>query len=218
MTGKAKGNLAMLASKVFSGSNENALRYLLPTWMSAYTGFFLRVSFATIFFWVFGVFNRHKATPATKKQRMQMFALGFFCVFGYMFFLLMGLTYTTPVSSSIFISLQPVCVFTICVCIGKEQASLKKIIGIFTGIGGDMACVLTQKTSDVASNPLLGNIYCAGSMLVYSVYLILSKLLLKKTDTITMSKWTFLGAVIPAAAVALAIPGSEDVDPFRHPC
>lgn len=205
MNGKAKGNLAMLASKVFSGFNENALRYLLPTWMSAYSGVFLRVGFATVFFWILGLFTRHKASPTTLKQRAQMFALGFFCVFGYMLFLLMGLTYTTPVSSSIFISLQPVCVFTICVCIGKEQASLKKIIGILVGIGGAMVCVLTQKSSDVASNPLLGNIYCAGSMLVYSIYLILSKILLKKTDTVTMSKWTFLGAVIPAATVALAM-------------
>lgn len=82
MNGKAKGNLAMLASKVFSGFNENALRYLLPTWMSAYSGVFLRVSFATAFFWILGLFTRHKTKPTAVKQRLQMFALGFFCVFG----------------------------------------------------------------------------------------------------------------------------------------
>ena len=202
MNSKLKGNLAMFVSKTFSGFNENALRYLLPTYMSACSGVLLRVGFATGFFWLLGLFNRHKSTPSTMRQRMGLLVLGFICVFGYMFFLLKGLTYTTPVSSSIFISLQPVCVFVICLLIGREKANAMKVLGILIGVGGAIICVATQKTSDVASNPMLGNIYCAASTIVYSTYLVVSKQFLRNLDNVTVSKWTFLGATIAAAPVA----------------
>lgn len=203
MNGKVKGNVAMLVSKIFSGFNENALRFLLPKYMNACTGVFLRVGFATAFFWILGYFKRKEAAITTKKQRLYLFLLGLFCVYGYMFFLLKGLTYTTPISSSIFISLQPVCVFIICLLIKTEKATPLKVIGIILGVAGAGVCVLTQKTSDVASNPLLGNIFCFGSTIVYSLYLIFSKKLLKNIDSITVCKWTFLGAACAALPVAL---------------
>lgn len=202
MNPKLKGNVAMFVSKTFSGLNENALRYLLPTYMSACSGVFLRVGFAAAFFWVTGLFTRRHSAPSTLKQRLMLLALGFVCVFGYMFFLLKGLTYTTPISSSIFITLQPVCVFIICLLIGREKASFAKVAGIAIGVGGALVCVLTQKSSDVASNPLLGNIYCMASTVVYAIYLVASKNFLRTLDDITVSKWSFLGAAIAAAPVA----------------
>ena len=203
MNGKVKGNLAMFISKVFSGFNENALRYLLPQYMSACTGVFLRTGFATLFFWVLGLFRHRAAVAATLRQRVGLLLLGMTCVFGYMFFLLKGLTYTTPVSSSIFLSLQPACVFLICLCIGREKATVIKVAGIAVGIGGALVCVLTQKSSDVASDPMLGNMFCAGSTLVYSIYLIISKQFLRTLDNVTVSKWSFLGAMLVALPVAL---------------
>lgn len=203
MNSKLKGNVAMLVSKIFSGFNENALRYLLPHFMSATTGVFLRVGFASIFFWLLGAVRRRQATPTTRRQKLSLLALGFVCIFGYMFFLLKGLSYTTPVSSSIFISLQPVVVFLICLLLRREKATTLKIAGIIIGVAGAVVCVLTQKTSDVASNPALGNLFCAGSTVVYSIYLIFSKQLLKNIDSITVSKWTFLGAALSALPVAL---------------
>ncbi len=203
MNNKLKGNVAMAVSKTFSGLNENALRYLLPRYMSACSGVLLRVGFATVFFWVLGAIRRRERTPSTIRQRLGLMALGFVCVYGYMFFLLKGLSYTTPVSSSIFISLQPVCVFVICLLLGREKADVVKVAGILLGVAGAVVCVATQKSSDVASNPLLGNLFCAGSTIVYSIYLIVSKQFLRTLDNVTVSKWTFLGATVAAIPVAL---------------
>lgn len=203
MNTKVKGNVAMLVSKTFSGFNENALRYLLPHYMNAATGVFLRVAFATAFFWGIGACRQHRATHITRHQKLSLLALGFVCIFCYMFFLLKGLSYTTPVSSSIFISLQPVVVFIICLLTGREKATSLKVIGIIIGVTGAAICVLTQKSSDVASDPALGNLFCAGSTIVYSLYLIFSKQLLRNIDSITVSKWTFLGATLSALPIAL---------------
>ena len=43
---KLEANLSMAVSKIFSGLNMNALKYLLPLWMSPLTGATLRCTFA----------------------------------------------------------------------------------------------------------------------------------------------------------------------------
>ena len=53
---KLEANLSMAVSKVFSGLNMNALKYLLPLWMSPLTGAALRCTFAAAAFWVIGWF------------------------------------------------------------------------------------------------------------------------------------------------------------------
>lgn len=207
-----KGNLSMFISKTFSGLNENALRYLLPTWMSAYSGVVMRLVFGSVFFWIGDFFRSRKssspsagANPEVKTRAkastgaiVRLLLLGAVCVFGYMFFLLEGLTYTTPISSSIFISLQPVWVFLICVVFLKEKVTPMKIIGILLGLGGALLIILTQQASEVASNPALGNLYCLASSLLYSVFLVLEKRFLVTMDSFTVNKWAFLGGSVSA--------------------
>lgn len=205
-SGKVKGNLAMLVSKTFSGLNENALRYLLPDWMSAYSGVVMRLGFGSAIFWIIGLFTRHNATAVTVRQRALLFLLGAVCVFGYMYCLLIGLTYTTPISSSIFISMQPVWVFVICVIFLHEHVAFRKIVGILLGLGGALTIILTQKGSDIATDPLKGNMFCLASSVLYSLYLIFEKQLLKKIDKVTVSKWTFLGGFF-SALIMIAFTG-----------
>lgn len=201
MTPRLKGNVEMFASKVFSGLNENALRYLLPNWMGAITGVVLRLGFGSLFFWIWGIFTRKKFPKPSKRDIFILFLVGVIFVFGYMWTLLEGLSYTTPISSSIFISLQPVWVYIICLCLCTEQVSLGKISGILIGFGGALLCVLTQQSSDVASDPLKGNMFCLGSSVLFAGYLVIEKKYLKRLGSATVSKWTFLGGAIAAVAL-----------------
>lgn len=203
VNGRLKGNIAMFASKTFSGFNENALRYLLPGWMSAFSGVLLRLGFGTVAFWVCGIFTRKNSTRITWGQRLALLGIGALCMFGYMFCLLEGLTYTTPISSSIFISMQPVWVFLICVIFLNDKVTWRKVIGILLGLGGALAIILTQKSSEVATDPFKGNMFCLGSSVLYSLYLIFEKRLLRKIDMITVTKWIFTGGCIPAIAMVI---------------
>ena len=199
--GRLKGNLEMFCAKVFSGLNENALRYLLPRWMGAYTGVALRLGFGTLFFWVWGLFTRHQGEQSSLRDRLTLLFVGMIFVFGYMWTLLEGLTYTTPLSSSIFISLQPVWVYIICLCIGTEKLSAGKVSGIIIGFAGALLCVLTQHSGAVASDPLKGNLFCLGSSVLFASYLVIEKRYLRRLSSATVSKWTFLGGLIPAIIV-----------------
>ena len=106
---KLEANLSMAVSKVFSGLNMNALKYLLPLWMSPLTGATLRCTFAAAAFWVIGWFMPPEKSSA--KDKWLLFLLGALGLYGFMFLYLAGLSKTTPVSSSIFTSLQPIWVF-----------------------------------------------------------------------------------------------------------
>lgn len=206
MKGIVKGNVYMFASKVFSGLNENALRYLLPTWMSSFSGVVLRLGFGSIFFWIWGLFTRGKFPDPTKKDILILFGVGAIFVFGYMFTLLEGLTYTTPISSSIFISLQPVFVYIICLFLRTEHFSTGKVLGILIGFGGALLCILTQRSSSIATDPFKGNMFCLGSAVLFASYLVIEKIYLKKYSSATVSKWTFLGGAV-AALIAICFVG-----------
>ncbi len=204
--GRVVGNVSMFIAKTFSGLNENALKYLLPTWMNAFTGVVLRLGFGSLFFWILGWVRRDKTERVTGRDRMLLLLTGIIAVFGYMYTLLIGLTYTTPISSSIFIALQATVVYIICLILRTDRLSTGRLIGIFLGIGGALICILTQKHSEVASNPLLGNLFCLLSTFLFSAYLVIEKKFLKRLSNATVSKYTFSGGLL-AGVVAVLITG-----------
>lgn len=205
LSNKARGNIYMTVAKTFSGLNENALRYLLPTYMNAYSGVLMRLGVGSLLFWILGWVKR-TAEKVTWRDRLLLLLTGLIVVFGYMWTLLEGLTYTTPITSSIFISLEPVFTFIICLMLRTEKISIYKVIGILLGVGGALLIVMTQHTSDVASNPMLGAMYCLLSAVMFSTYLVVEKKFLKRLSNATVSKWSFLGGAI-GAAIVVAITG-----------
>ena len=195
------GNLSIFIAKTFSGLNENALKFLLPRWMNAYSGVVLRLCFGSLFFWILGWVKPSKAERVSTRDRILLLITGAIVVFGYMYTLLMGLTYTTPVSSSIFIGLQASCVYLICLILKTDKFSWGRVGGILLGIAGALIIIFTQKHSDVASNPMLGNMFCMASTMLFSIYLIVEKKFLKHLSNATVSKYTFTGGFIVAVAV-----------------
>lgn len=87
---KTEANISMVVSKTFSGLNMNALKYLLPLWMSPLTGASFRCVFAAVAFWVIGWFM--KPEVSTTKDKVWLFLLGAIGIYGFMFLYLVGLS------------------------------------------------------------------------------------------------------------------------------
>lgn len=195
----------MTLSKLFSGLNENALKYLLPQYMSAYSGVVLRLSAGTLLFWIYGLVKRRTAPPISMRDRALLFLAGAVLVFGYMFTLLAGLSYTTPISSSIFISLEPVWVFIICLILRTERISTGKVAGIVLGFAGALLIIMSQKSGGVATDPIKGNMLCLASSVFFALYLVVEKKFLKRLSNAQVSKWTFFGGGVSAAVAVLFV-------------
>ena len=184
-----EANIYMIISKTFSGLNMNALKYLLPLWISPLTGVTLRCTFAALAFWIISLFTQPETS--TRREKILLFLLGALGIYGFMFFYLLGLSKTTPVSSSIFSSLQPIWVFILSVIFFKETITKMKITGILIGLGGALLCILTQKNDDLASDAFTGNLLCLLSSMAYAIYLIASNRILKHVGVMTMLRYTF---------------------------
>lgn len=203
---KLEANVSMAVSKIFGGFNMNALKFLLPLWMSPLTGAAIRCTFAAVAFWIIGWFMpKEQSTP---KEKILLLLLGALGLYGFMFLYLIGLSKTTPVSSSIFTSLEPIWVFVIMIVFYKEKVSVKKIVGMAIGLVGALVCILTQKSDDLASDAFTGNMLCLLSSVAYAIYLVMSQRILANVGAMTMLRYTFTGAAITGLIVT-AITGFD---------
>lgn len=200
-----QANLCLIGAKVISGLNTNALKYLLPLWILPLSAVSLRCIFGTIVFWILSfLFPKDKLST---KDKILLLLLGATFIYGYLFFFQIGLSKTTPVSSSIFTSIQPIWVFIIAALFFHEKISFMKVIGIIIGFSGALLCILTQQSSDLASDAWTGNILCLLSSLAYAIYLTAEKIFLSKNiQVISILKYTFTGAAI-SSLIATGIEG-----------
>lgn len=196
---KLEANLSMAVSKIFGGLNMNALKFLLPLWMSPLTGAAIRCTFAAVAFWIIGRFMPRE--QSTAKEKVFLLLLGGLGLYGFMFLYLIGLSKTTPVSSSIFTSLQPIWVFLIMIIFYKEKLSGTKIVGMGIGLVGALVCILTQKSDDLASDAFTGNMLCLFSSVAYAIYLVMSQRILANVGAMTMLRYTFTGAAVSGLIV-----------------
>lgn len=196
---KTEANLSMIVSKTFSGLNANALKYLLPLWVAPLTGVMFRCVFGALMFWLITLFWKQEKT--TMRQKVTLFLLGAILFYGFLVFYLLGVSKTTPVSSSLFSSLQPIWVFILSVIFLKERITVMKVIGITIGLGGALLCILTQKSDDLASDAFTGNLLCLLSSIAYAAYLILNNIILKKVSSLNMLRYSFLGAAVSSLIV-----------------
>ena len=196
---KIEANLSMIVSKTFSGLNANALKYLLPLWIAPLTGVMFRCVFAAAVFWIISLFWKQEKT--TRREKITLFLLGAIGLYGFMFFYLIGVSKTTPVSSSLFSSLQPIWVFILSVIFLRERITAMKVIGIVIGLGGALLCIMTQKSDDLASDAFTGNMLCLLSSIAYAAYLIISNIVLGKVSSLNMLRYSFLGAAVSSLIV-----------------
>ncbi|MEG0518492.1 MAG: DMT family transporter [Bacteroidales bacterium] len=218
MNKKLEGHFAMFVSKSFSGLNANALKFLVPVWMTPLAGVTFRVLFGAVAFWVVDLFLRKKrespdklagdSAPAVENRKLGMkeivplLLIGMFGFYVFQIAYLTAVQYTTPVSVSILGSLMPVWTFVIGMVIYKtEHFAWNKIVGLTISVGGAVLSVFAKKPHEMAANPVLGDSLAILSSIAYAFYLLYSKKLLERVDSITMLKWSFTGAAFAAVVV-----------------
>ncbi|WP_443634661.1 DMT family transporter [Candidatus Marifrigoribacter sp. Uisw_064] len=185
---------ATLASAIYA-VNHTIAKGLMPDVIQPYGFILLRVGGAVILFWVVGIFYpSEKIEPRDWKR---IIACGFFGMVLNMLMFFKGLSLSTPINSSVVITIAPVLLLILSAIFLKERITWLKFIGISLGlVGALLLVVFGLKTQANAPNIPLGNMLFIINAASYSVYLILVKPLVGKYSSITLMKWFFLVAVI----------------------
>ncbi|MFC4723059.1 DMT family transporter [Geojedonia litorea] len=193
-----KRTLALLAAfgaSAIYGINHTVAKGVMPTYIQPYGFILLRVLGAAILFWLISFWAPKERVE--KKDWIRLLACAIFGMAINMLMFFKGLSLSTPINSSVMITISPIIIFLLSVLILKERITLLKIIGIFIGFGGALSLILfAETTAQNAENIPLGNALFLINATSYAIYLILIKPLTAKYHVITLMKWLFLFGVI----------------------
>ena len=184
---------AFIATSIY-GINHTVGKELMPYYIGAYGLILLRVLGASILFWLIGIWGPKEKIDKKDWKRFVLCALVGMSINMLAFF--KGLSLSTPINSSIIITLAPIMVFVMSVIFLKEKITSRKYIGVSIGFVGALSLILfSNEISHNAPNITLGNILFVVNCVFYGIYLILVKPLTKKYHSFTIMKWLFLLAV-----------------------
>ena len=195
MSNRSLGFLAAFGATLIYGLNHTVAKNVMPIYIGPYAFILLRVIGASILFWTVSLFI--KTEKIDKKDWPRIILCSFLGMVINMLAFFKGLELSTPVNSSVMITLSPIIVFIFSAILLKEKIESMKAFGIASGFVGALILVLyTAKTGVNAPNIPMGNFLFIVNSFAYGLYLVLVKPLISKYNIITLLKWLFLLGVI----------------------
>ena len=195
MSNRSLGFLAAFGATLIYGLNHTVAKNVMPVYIGPYAFILLRVIGASLLFWTVSLFV--KSEKIDKKDWPRIILCSFLGMVINMLAFFKGLELSTPVNSSVMITLSPIVVFIFSAILLKEKIQSIKAFGITSGFVGALILVLyTSKTGENAPNIPLGNFLFIVNSFAYGLYLVLVKPLISKYNIITLLKWLFLLGVI----------------------
>ncbi|MEG1571969.1 MAG: DMT family transporter [Bacteroidales bacterium] len=189
------GHVEIFISTLFFALNIPAIKFMFDGWLTPGQILVYRLIFGTLAFWGLSLLVSKVSIPTKDKLTLCIAgAIGLFCM---QFFYMEGLALTSPIDVSIILTLPPIFILLYEIIFKKEQVNLLNIGGILLAFSGALLVILMQVHSGDAAN-LKGNLYILASVICWALYLILTNQLSLTYNGITIMKWTFLAAAIPA--------------------
>ena len=203
MNNRTLALLAALVATTIYGLNHTIAKGLMPTYIKPFGLILLRVLGATILFWLISIWGPKERIDIKDFKRIILSALFGMVINMLMFF--KGLSLSTPINSSIIITISPILVFLMSAIFVKEKITLQKYLGISLGFSGALALILFgNEIRQDAPNISLGNLLFIINSFSYGIYLIIVKPLTLKYHPLTLMKWLFLTALIINLPITLS--------------
>ena len=200
---KVLGILATLSATTIYGLNHTIAKVVMPDHIGAFGFVQLRLVGAGFIFFVLSLFVKKQKIDTADYIRLFFAALLGMCINMLMFF--KGLELSTPINSSVMITLTPIMVLILSYIFLNEKINSLKIIGIILGFSGAITLIIYGKKIGLnAPNTFLGNIMFFINATAFAAYLVLSKPLSEKYNTIILMKWMFLIGFVLSLPVTLA--------------
>lgn len=188
--------LAAIGATTIYGLNHTIAKGVMPDYVAPFGFIMLRVIGATVLFWLASFIGPKEKIEKRDYLRMLLCALlgmGF-----NMLSFFKGLALSTPINSSVLITITPIIVLILSALVLKEKITRQKIWGICIGLSGALGLILfgTEIRQDAPNIPL-GNFLIFMNSVLYGSYLIVAKTLIAKYHPFTFMKWLFtLGILI----------------------
>ena len=188
--------MAALGATTIYALNHTIAKGVMPNYVQPFGFIMLRVTGAALLFWIFSLLGPKQKIE--KRDWGRLFVCSFFGMVINMLAFFKGLQLSTPINSSVLVTVTPIIVVILSALWIKEKISWQKAIGILMGFVGALLLILMgAEIRQDAPNIPLGNILLIVNATAYGTYLILVKKLIEKYHPLTLMKWLFtIGVVI----------------------
>lgn len=195
MSKRALALVAALTVALIYGLNHTIAKGVMPMYVKPFGFILLRVLGAAILFWSISFWG-----PKERIAKRDWPRIILCCILGMVINMLMffkGLDLSTPINSSVIITISPIIVFILSAILINEKITWRRSIGILLGFAGALGLVLfgAELRQDAPNIPL-GNSLFIINAISYAGYLVMVKPLTVKYHPFTLMKWLFLFAVI----------------------
>lgn len=160
---------------------------LMPDIITPNAFILLRVSGASILFWILFAFNLEKIQQV---DWLRIFGCALFGVAVNQLFFFNGLMLTSPLNSSIIMTSTPIIVFVLSIIFLGEVPNSRKVLGVIIGAIGAITIIILS-TNSSGSGSMRGDVFIFVNATSYSVYMVLVKPLMKKYNPLTVITWVF---------------------------
>lgn len=185
---KLKIHSALLFVTLIYGANYTIAKGVMPDYLEAFGFILLRVSLATLLFWVF---SKSIGTEKIHKKDFGLLILcGFFGVATNQMLFFKGLSLSNPINASVVMTTSPIAVMLTAYVLGKEKLTLLKIIGVIIG-GIGAYLLITKDGASLDQGTFTGDLLVLINGTSYAIYLVIVKPLMAKYKAITVIKWVF---------------------------
>lgn len=116
---------------------------------------------------------------------------------------IIGVGLTDPVDSAVMCSLTPVLTMLLAAIFLHFRMTWLKVGGVLMGLAGVLILVAGTAESDIAVNPVLGNLLCLGAQLCAAIYYVGFEGIIKKYSPYTLMKWMFYISVLTYVPICL---------------
>lgn len=195
MTNRVWAILAATLATCIYGVNHTVSKTLMAEYVPPFAVIIIRVIGAAILFWLIGMFT--KKEKIDRKDLPRIFGSAVFGMCINMLLSFKGLSLSTPINSSVIVTISPIIVFILSAFLIREKITWLKGSGAIIGLLGALVLILFgNQISYNATNIPLGNTLILINATSYGIYLIMVRPLTKKYSAITLMKYLFLIACI----------------------
>jgi len=196
-----KAHLSIIGANLFFGINYAIAKGVMPNFLKPNGFTLMRIATAFTLFFLLSLFLKKEKIQRSDYPRF--LAAGFLGVAFNQFIFLNGLNFTSPIDSSIIVTINPILVMIIASMAIGERITLMRVLGMAVGASGALLIILNRGVISFSSEHFLGNIMIFLSTFAYAGYLVVAKPLMQKYDPITVMRGVFFVGLIFVAPLGI---------------
>ena len=190
-----RGHLAMLFATILWGAMSPIAKGVLQE--GALNGLALsaiRISGGALLFCMAAMLPSHLTGDVRidRKDFGKLFLASLLMISANQGLFIIGISYTTPIDTTVMCTLTPVFTLLLAAIFIGQRLTVLKIAGVVIGLSGALIMAFTGGSSDVAVNPLLGDMLCLGAQICAAVYYVFFLGIINRYPPFTIMKWMFL--------------------------